>query len=215
MNYNKRYKNFKEYRNKIQQNNNWWHGWKSLGLSEYTISVLNDNFDELKNLFIKTPYIVPQNISIENINDIEEIKIIKPVIEEINEKYKQSNIQISDVKKSLDFLMPNWFSKNDEHPSLFINNAFLVDKDGYKYLKTLIENLTIINHNTQYEYNELENEKDAKNNLPNFKELAKIKDKWFTRIKAANPKKLKIINFSILGGLLSLIILFIILMCCL
>ena len=196
MNYNKRYKNFKEYRKKIQQNNNWWHGWKSLGLSEYTISVLNDNFDELKNLFIKTPYIVPQNISIENINDIEEIKIIKPVIEEINEKYKQSNIQISDVKKSLDFLMPNWFSQNDEHPSLFINNAFLVDKDGYKYLKTLIENLTIINHNTQYEYNELENEKDAKNNLPNFKELTKIKDKWFTRIKAANPKKLKIINFE-------------------
>lgn len=215
MNYNKRYKNFKEYRKTIQQNNNWWHGWKSLGLSEYTISVLNDNFDELKNLFIKTPYVVPQNTSIENINDIEEIKIIKPVIEEINEKYKQSNIQVADVKKSLDFLMPNWFSKNDEHPSLFINNAFLVDKDGYKYLKTLIENLTIINHNTQYEYNELENEKDAKNNLPNFKELTKIKDKWFTRIKAANPKKLKIINFSILGSLLSLIILFIILMCCL
>lgn len=214
MNYNKRYENFKEYRKNIQQNNNWWHGWKSLGFSDYTISILNNNFEVLKNLFIKTPYAVPKNISIENIHDIEEIQIIKPIIEQIDEKYKQSNIQVADVKKSLDFLMPNWFSKNDEHPSLFINNAFLVDKDGYKYLKTLIENLTIINHNTQYDSKNLENEKDTKNNLPNFKELTKIKDKWFARIKATNPKKLKIINFSILGSLLFLIILFIILMCC-
>lgn len=208
MNYNKRFKNFSNHRNEIDSNQNWWHGWKSLGFSDYTINVLNNNFNDLNTFMTKQEYVSPKKIELQNINKVDEIESIKPIISQLDEKFKQSNLQVSDVKVSLDFLMPKWFSENNEHPSLFINNSFLVDKDGYKYLQTLIENLSIINHSTS-----INNENENNNDLPNFKELKKIKDKWFSRTKATDAKKLKIIIFSILSSILLIIIILIILMC--
>lgn len=212
MNYNKRFKNFSNYRNEIDSNQNWWHGWKSLGFSDYAINVLNNNFNDLNTFMTKQEYVSPKKIELQNINKVDEIESIKPIISQLDEKFKQSNLQVSDVKVSLDFLMPKWFSENNEHPSLFINNSFLVDKDGYKYLQTLIENLSIINHSTSIN-NENEKENENNNDLPNFKELKKIKDKWFSRTKATDAKKLKIIIFSILSSILLIIIILIILMC--
>lgn len=212
MNYNKRFKNFSNYRNEIGSNENWWQGWKSLGFSDYAINILTSHFNDLNNFMHKQKFVGPNKIELQNINKVDEIESIRPVISELDEKFKQTNINVSDVKISLDFLMPKWFSDNNEHPSLFINNSFLVDKDGYKYLQTLIENLSIINHNNHDE-NDEQKSNDNSNNLPNFKELNKIKDKWFTRIKPTDSKKLKIIIFSTLGIILLLIIILIILMC--
>ena len=212
MNYNNRFKKNIDNRKEILNSENWWQGWKSLGFSDYTINILTNNFQDLNILMSKHKYPDVQRIELQNIGDIKEINILKPVISQLDEKIKQSNIQVTDVKLSLDFLMPKWFSENNEHPSLFINNSFLVDKDGYKYLQSLIENLSIINHNSNISNNS-ENNEDSKENLPNFKELNKIKDKWFIRLKPTDSKKLKIITFSILGTIILIIVILIILMC--
>lgn len=212
MNYNNRFKKNIDNRKEILNSENWWQGWKSLGFSDYTINILTNNFQDLNILMSKHKYPNVQRIELQNIGDIKEINILKPVISQLDEKIKQSNIQVTDVKLSLDFLMPKWFSENNEHPSLFINNSFLVDKDGYKYLQSLIENLSIINHNSNISNNS-ENNEDSKENLPNFKELNKIKDKWFIRLKPTDSKKLKIITFSILGTIILIIVILIILMC--
>ena len=212
MNYNNRFKKNIDNRKEILNSENWWQGWKSLGFSDYTINILTNNFQDLNILMSKHKYPDVQRIELQNIGDIKEINILKPVISQLDEKIKQSNIQVTDVKLSLDFLMPKWFSENNEHPSLFINNSFLVDKDGYKYLQSLIENLSIINHNSNISNNS-ENNEDSKENLPNFKELNKIKDKWFIRLKPTDSKKLKIITFSILGTIVLIIVILIILMC--
>lgn len=212
MNYNNRFKKNIDNRKEILNSENWWQGWKSLGFSDYTINILTNNFQDLSILMSKHKYPNVQRIELQNIGDIKEINILKPVISQLDEKIKQSNIQVTDVKLSLDFLMPKWFSENNEHPSLFINNSFLVDKDGYKYLQSLIENLSIINHNSNISNNS-ENNEDSKENLPNFKELNKIKDKWFIRLKPTDSKKLKIITFSILGTIILIIVILIILMC--
>ncbi len=212
MNYNNRFKKNIDSRKKILNSENWWQGWKSLGFSDYTINILTNNFQDLNILMSNHKYPDVQRIELQNIGDIKEINILKPVISQLDEKIKQSNIQVTDVKLSLDFLMPKWFSENNEHPSLFINNSFLVDKDGYKYLQSLIENLSIINHSSNISNNS-ENNEDCKENLPNFKELNKIKDKWFIRLKPTDSKKLKIITFSILGTIILIIVILIILMC--
>ena len=212
MNYNNRFKKNIDNRKEILNSENWWQGWKSLGFSDYTINILNNNFQDLNILMSKHKYPNVQRIELQNIGDIKEINILKPVISQLDEKIKQSNIQVTDVKLSLDFLMPKWFSENNEHPSLFINNSFLVDKDGYKYLQSLIENLSIINHSSNIN-NSSENSEDSKENLPNFKELNKIKDKWFIRLKPTDSKKLKIITFSILGTIILIIVILIVLMC--
>ena len=130
MNYNNRFKKNIDNRKEILNSENWWQGWKSLGFSDYTINILTNNFQDLNILMSNHKYPDVQRIELQNIGDIKEINILKPVISQLDEKIKQSNIQVTDVKLSLDFLMPKWFSENNEHPSLFINNSFLVDKDG-------------------------------------------------------------------------------------